>query len=126
MLAGVALGYVFINLSLGTSQHIEFQIYDECLENSSYPGYANPKAHRACEHHLSPSGADRAFALIFGWVYAGTYFWIWEMVWRIRHRRKIREMGRVFQGRWFSTLTMGFVLLPVVVFGLIWLFILPK
>ncbi|MGC6511157.1 MAG: hypothetical protein ACON4J_00090, partial [Parvibaculales bacterium] len=69
---------------------------------------------------------NNVMALGFGWAYAGVYVGIWEMVWRIRHYRKIREMGRAFQGRWFSTLTMGFVLLPVVVFGLIWLFIVPK
>ncbi|MGC6472505.1 MAG: hypothetical protein ACON4W_06485, partial [Parvibaculales bacterium] len=104
VLAAVALGYVFINLSLGASQHIEFQNYHECQRNSGYPGFDNPKAHRACEHHLSPSGPNNVMALGFGWAYAGVYVGIWEMVWRIRHYRKIREMGRAFQGRWFSTL----------------------
>ncbi|MGC6471408.1 MAG: hypothetical protein ACON4W_00865, partial [Parvibaculales bacterium] len=64
---------------------------------------------------------NNVMALGFGWAYAGVYVGIWEMVWRIRHYRKIREMGRAFQGRWFSTLTMGFILLfPLLAYVLFW------
>ena len=102
----VGLIYVFLNLSVATSHSFAWADYLVCQENSIHRDMS-PEMQIECKHHLeNVSGAQNAFALLFGWIPAGIYVGLWEAVWRIWNRRKIIELGHGYKGRIFSNLTM--------------------
>lgn len=39
---------------------------------------------------------------VLGWLPSAGYTGLWELIWRVRYRASIREMGGAFKGKWIS------------------------
>ena len=117
VLFAIGLTYILLNLSLHAQHAFDWRDYEVCQEQSVHKGFANPRAHKECCHHLMEGdGAKNVFALGLGWIPAAFYVGLWELIWRIWHRKQIKAMGKQYTGKWFSNLTILFISLPFLVF----------
>lgn len=108
--------YVLFNLSLGVSHHHAWQNYNACYEKSQYRDMS-PERHDECIHHLdSVNDSAAVFLFLFGWIPATAYAGIFEAIWRFRYRKKIKEMGKSYKGKWFSAITIGFTVFLFVIY----------
>lgn len=91
-----------------TGRAIDWKEFEACLEpllKEANRGIPNAEIHSACEHHINiADGASNVFYLYLGWIPAGAYVGFFELIWRIKYRKKIRSMGGSYKGRWFSNL----------------------
>jgi len=110
------LTYVLLNLSLHTGRAIEWRAYQECQSQFS-DGVL--QQHEECGKINIADGASNIFYLYAGWIPATAYVGIWEFLWRIRSRKKLKELGKNYKGRWFSNITIGFSIFSFVIFPLI-------
>lgn len=119
VIGAIGLIYACLNLTIATSHSFDWVVYLQCQENSVHSDMSE-KMQAECGHHINiADGAQISFAYLLGWIPAGMYVGIWEGIWRLRHRRKIRELGDDFNGKWFSNLVViSPLLLLVFVFAL--------
>ena len=123
VLCAIGLTYILLNLSLHAQHAFDWRDYEVCQEQSVHKGFANPEAHEECRHHLMEGdGAKNVFAFVLGWIPAAFYIGIWEIFWRIKHRKKIREMGKNYKGKWLSNITMLLTFIPFIFYFFPWLF----
>lgn len=115
LLLAVAMTYVLWNLTIHTHHHIERVEYESCQAQFSDGEW---QMHEECGNPFIGNGAQKAFALVLGWIPAAAYIGILEAFWRIRHRRKIKEMGKEYKGRWFSNIIIGFAVFLCVIYPL--------
>jgi hypothetical protein len=116
----IALTYVLFNLSLHTGRALDWADYVDCQENSVHR-YESTEMFEECSHHVNTAdGAANVFYLYFAWIPAIGYASLWEIIWRIRHRKKLQRMGKDYKGRWFSNTVMAFVVFPVVSYFFFW------
>jgi len=79
------------------------------------------KAFQERIHHINPGdGPQAVYTLGLAWIPAAVHIGLRELLWRIRHRKKTRELGKNCQGRWFSNRKIGFISLPLIVPMLSW------
>ena len=84
VLAAIGLTYILLILGQHAQRAFNWRDYQVCQEQSVHKGFANPKAHKECRHHVNTSdGGQLVFALVFGWVLAAFYVGIWEILWWI-------------------------------------------
>lgn len=102
----VGLAYILINLAENLSNALDWEAYNSCRFKHS--GHIGPyerslaeKLDTICPGVLLSKALEVSY-LWFGWILAITYVGIFELVWRIRHRRTLRAMGKAFKGRWLS------------------------
>lgn len=118
--AAIGLTYVLINVSLHAGHALDWIAYQDCQDSSPHPDMS-PEMEDECGHHINTAdGAQNAFALLFGWIPSAAYVGLWEGLWRIRHRRKIKEIGEKYRLKWFSNLVVGLAALPVFAYFLLW------
>ena len=122
VICAVGLTFSLLNLALGTYQSFQWRDYHACLEDSGHRT-DSWEAVDACSHHINQANAQQANIVFgLGWIPAAVYTGLWELLWRIRHRKKIRAMGKNFQARWLSNVTIGFISLPFFLALFIWYF----
>jgi len=114
LILAIGFTYVLINLSLHTSRQIEWKIYEEC---QSQFDDASLNHHKECGEINIADGASSIFYAFFGWIPATAYVGLWELIWLAKHRKKIREIGKNYEGKWFS-LIIFIISIPV------WLYVL--
>lgn len=107
------LTYIFINLFINALQSATWEAYERC--QSKFPD-GGMQIHKECEQYFNISdGAAGIFYLFLGWVPAMAYVGFWELIWRIRYRKKLKPQNRSFRTHALSYLCMA-VLIPVAVF----------
>jgi len=116
LVLAVGLTYILINLSLHTGRAIERNSYQKCQSQFSDGVLQN---HPECGKINIADGASNIFYLYAGWIPATAYVGIWEFLWRIRSRKKLKELGKNYNGRWFSNITIGFSIFSFIIFPLI-------
>lgn len=116
----VALTYVLLNLTLHTGRALDRADFLECQETSVHQFHSTEMAEE-CSHHINTAdGAANVFYLLFAWIPAIGYASLWEIIWRIRHRKKLERMGKDYKGQWFSNTVMAFILFPFVSYFFLW------
>ncbi len=116
VICAIGLTYVLMNLVRHAKDAFERRDYLACQENSIHPDMSL-EMYEECSHHVNiADGASLVFLLLFGWILAAFYVSIWEIIWRIRHRKEIKVMGKEYKGRWFSNMTMLLIFLPFIAF----------
>ncbi|MGI9399785.1 MAG: hypothetical protein ACR2O0_00910 [Rhizobiaceae bacterium] len=118
VLSAIALSYIFMQLAVSTWHRQGFEAYQLCYVESGHRDLGQ-EAHDECSHHLVDGPPFSPELILLGWVPAAFYVGLWEIIWRIRNRKKIVAIGGAYTGRWFSNMTASFVLLPFVVYGLL-------
>lgn len=109
----IVLGYGALNMMLHLSQAVEREAYDAC-QSQFEDGYR--VMHEECGNPFIGNGAQRITYLSFGWVLAAIYIGIWEWYWRVKHRLRIKEMGKAFKGRWLSNILISFTLFGLIIY----------
>ena len=115
LLLAVAMTYAFMNLALHTSRAIKWDAYETCQSQFSDGAIQH---HEECGEINIADGASNVFYAYFGWIPATAYVGIWEAFWRIRYRRKIKEMGKEYKEKWFSNIIIGFAVFLFVIYPL--------
>lgn len=96
--SAVALTYVLFNLSLHTGRALDRADYLDCQESSVHR-YESRDMFEECSHHINTAdGAANVFYLLFAWIPAIGYASLWEIIWRIRHRKKTGKNGERLRG----------------------------
>jgi hypothetical protein len=112
LLLASGLGYIFLNLAVHHSIDSRRKAHEFCLFANS--GHSGPYESSLYDKLLAicppapNSGPPEAFYLLFGWMPAASYTGLWELVWRIRYRTDIRNLGKAFKARWLSTIWIIF------------------
>ena len=102
--------YVLMNLAIGTVRSQAWDNYNDCYAKSEFR-YSSPERNSECRPHLETKFNDSTvvFAFGYGWILALGYVGVWELLWRIVHRKTLKKLGKRYKGRWFSNLTIGFI-----------------
>lgn len=117
----IGITYILLNLALQTNRTFNWQDFQECQEKSEQ-GADSRKMHEECGHHVNPAADSQyIFAFGFGWIPAAIYAGMWELLWRIKNRRLIRDIGNVYKGKWLSNIVILFMSLPFVIYFLLYL-----
>ncbi len=101
LVLAIGLGYIMINLWLVVGHEIASRYYDNCIVTSGFP-VDSPEAFQSCENENTNSGPDYVFYAILGWLPVLSYVGIWERLWYSIYRNKIKQLGILYKGRWFS------------------------
>lgn len=116
VIVAIGLTYIFFNLALHTGRTLDWKKYEACLQESPY-GEMSVKTHELCGHLVDiADGASSLFYVFLGWIPATAYVGIFESIWRFRHRKRIKKMGKSYKGKWFSNIPIGFALFCFVVY----------
>ena len=110
----ILIVYFLINLSIHNHIHIENENYIEC-QGKFDKSYLNHVPQ--CGKLKRSNGATLIFALFLGWIPAIAYIGIWEFVWRIVHRKKLKSMHR--GSKWLSNIVILFAIICYVIYPLI-------
>jgi hypothetical protein len=113
LLLAIGMTYVLMNLALHTGRTIKWNVYEACQSQFSDGAI---QRHEECGEINIADGASNVFYAYFGWIPAMAYVGIWEALWRIRHRRKIKEMGKEYKGKWISNIIIGFAIFLFVIY----------
>ena len=116
LLAAVALLYVALNIVLHLQSRLEWNAINAFRDQ-------NPECWlQPCEGERKPTvdGPNLAGAMFVGWVPALAYVGVWELAWRIRHRKAIRvfewrDIGIVFS----SALIFISILIPLLFYSFV-------
>lgn len=83
------------------------------------------RAFPECIDHACPNtphpyikGATWGVLISLGWVIVALYVGLWEIVWRLYHRRTINAMGEAFETIWFGQVLTGLAIFAFVIFPL--------
>jgi hypothetical protein len=99
LLVAIAVTYVLINLSLHTNYKIGWDTYESC-QSQFKDG--------AIQHHEEcgnpPRGIPLAFFAVLGLIPSNAYVGFFELIWRRKHRKQIKNYGKNFKGKWFSNI----------------------
>lgn len=120
ILLAVAIGYILINLILHIHRYLDWRDFEECQKI-----YAKDSLNMAdeCKGIVNiADGASNIFYLFLGWIPAGGYMGFFELLWRIKHRPTIKNMGKQFKGKWFSNFVVV-AAIPVWIFMLLIFFV---
>jgi hypothetical protein len=101
LILAIGVSYVLLLFLVLNYHHLQAVEHQAC-QSSFADGYK--VLHPECGDYFYRDGAQNAFALLFGWIPAVAYVGFWELVWRIRHRHKIQQLGATFKGKWYSTI----------------------
>lgn len=108
LIVAVILTYGLLSLHFGTEHFIAYRKYKACAAGVGEPNLYykfNEQCRYYVDNHNHPA---EAFAIFLGWIPAIAYVGFWELLWRLHHRKIIKEMGRGYHGKWFSNLTVVF------------------
>lgn len=119
VVGAIALTYVLLNLSLHADKAFDRRDFESCQEQSVHRD-RSPEMHQECGHHVNTAdGAHLAFTYLYGWIPAAAYVGLWEAIWRVRNRKRIKEMGAAYHGKWVSGATMSLMALPILFYAFI-------
>jgi hypothetical protein len=116
ILIATIIGYMLLNLILHTHRYLQWQEFEQCQNI-----YSKDPLNMAdeCKGIINiADGASNIFYLYLGWVPAVGYAGFFELLWRIKHRAFIKNMGKQFSGRWFSNFVV-ITAIPVWIFMLL-------
>jgi len=109
LVIAAGLTYVLINLAIGTEHSLAWKNYNDCYAKSEFP-YLSHERNSECKPYLeNVNGSTAVFALLLGWIPALGIVGLWELLWRIVHRKVFKGLSKNYKGRWFSNLTIGFI-----------------
>lgn len=109
LLLAIGFTYICLMLFLESERSQSWENYNQCYAAHSELRDMSPERSQACIHHLDRVPDSTAvFALLFGWVPSAGYVGFWELIWRIWHRKQIKEMGKNYNGQWFSNVIIAF------------------
>jgi len=121
VLCAIGLVYGLMNLALHAKRAFDWRDFEACQASSVHP-YMSREMHEECRHHINTAdGTQKVFTLLYGWVFAAIYVGLCEIVWRAWHRKRIKALGSIYTGRWFSNIVMLFIFSPIVLFFYFWL-----
>lgn len=118
LLFAIGATYVLLNLALHTHNELGMKAYEQCKADLGL-GWGDAYAHERCKHLVNTAdGAAIVFFGLFGWIPAAAYTGFWELTWMFVYRRRIRQMGNTYKGRWIS---YGLCILssPVWIYGFV-------
>ncbi len=105
LVLAIVLTYGLINLGLHTYRALKWKAYNECQGQFSDGAIQH---HEECGEMSITDGASNVFLALFGYIPAAGYVGFWELLWRVRYRKRIRELGNNYKGRWFSNIIIPF------------------
>lgn len=116
LVAAVALLYIVLNVVLHLQSDLEWNAVNEFRNQ-------NTDCHlQRCEGEpkTTVDGPSLAGAMFFGWVPALVYVGLWELAWRVRHRKAMRvfewrDIGVVFS----SALIFFSILIPLLFYSFV-------
>ncbi|MBI1274751.1 hypothetical protein GC177_02120 [bacterium] len=110
LLLAVAITYPSLTLMNFTWVQNSYREFRECQEPFS-ENITCPK----------PVGGGRNYIFypLFGWVFAAVYVGLWEAIWRIWHRRKIKQQQIAIQGRKTGNVMIAVAILLLIVMPLV-------
>ena len=112
VLFSIGITYVLINLARYADAAFGWRDYEACQDNSVHP-YMSPEMYNECGHHVNiADGGSYMLLFSLGWAIAAFYVGLWELIWRVWHRKQIKAMGKQYTGKWFSNLTILFLFVP--------------
>lgn len=118
LFAAVAVCYGLMFLTLQWQYTLEQNAIDAFYKKFPSCEYKPCSTFPDCETSLCPTepktsfdGPLFAFVIVFGWIAAISYTGVWELVWRIYYRTRVRNMGQAFRYKWISTVLIIFSLL---------------
>ncbi|MDB2414383.1 hypothetical protein N9W34_01265 [Rickettsiales bacterium] len=109
----IGFTYILMNLSLHTSRHIEWATYEAC--QSQFPD-GGIQHHAECGEINIADGASNIFYAFFGWIPATVYVGMWELLWVVFYRKKIKNIGINYKGRRLSKIIIAFPIFFLVIF----------
>lgn len=96
MLLSIVAVYITLNMALDLYISRKWNAYEQCCSKLDDPLQCeleiNVKPVRKCPPAPN-SGAPEVFHLFFGWIPAISYTGLWELLWRIRYRARIRKLA---------------------------------
>lgn len=110
LIFAVGATYILLNLALHTSRQIEWNEYEKCNSFAEKLD-GDISDHKECPKINIADGAANIFYLFLGWIPASAYVGLWEIIWRFKNRKIIKEMGKTFTGKWASNIVIGFFIL---------------
>lgn len=98
LLFAIAFSYAIANGQLHWRRAQHWEAYEACQSQFSDGGI---KHHKECPEINIGDGASLVFFLYLGWLPITGYTGFWELIWRLHHRKSIRQQA-AFPGRRFS------------------------
>lgn len=114
LVIAIGAAYVFLNLALGAEHTNGRNAYEACYAQSQFRDMSTER-YQECKHHLDNNivnDSTLAFAYLLGWIPAAGYVGFWELLWRAWYRKKIKQMGKSYKGKWFSNVIILFLIFP--------------
>lgn len=117
LVVAIGLTYIMINLTLHTKRALDYKDYEECERNSIHR-QMSIEMFEECKHHINVNdSASIVFLLIFGVIPATGYVGFCELIWFLKHKSKIKQMGKDYKGNWMSYTTFIFII-PLAIYTL--------
>lgn len=98
LLFAIVFSYAIANGQLHWRRAQHWEAYEACQSQFSDGGI---KHHKECPEINIGDGASLVFFLYLGWLPITGYTGFWELIWRLHHRKSIRQQA-AFPGRRFS------------------------
>jgi hypothetical protein len=116
LIVASALSYLLINMTFAEEYDSAWESYNQCYDSKTEFRIDSKERNDACEHHFDHlSDLDRVSAYLWGYYFAIGYVGFWELLWRIRYRKRTAQTPNTFKWRWLSTLTI-LMLIPLMYF----------